>query len=879
MTELAKTYEPQSTEGRIYELWERSGGFRAEVNKKKKPFSVAIPPPNVTGQLHLGHAFDNTLQDILVRFRRMQGYCAVWVPGTDHAGIATEAVVAKRLLEEGLSRQQLGREAFIEKVWEWKEQYGGRIVGQLKRIGSSCDWSRLRFTMDTGCSEAVREVFVRLYEKGLIYRGSRIINRCPECATALSDAEVEYTERAGHLWHIAYPLSDGGGSLVVATTRPETMLGDVAVAVHPDDERYKAHIGKTVRLPLQGRDIPVIADGYVDMSFGTGCLKITPAHDPNDYEVALRHNLPRPLVLNEKAAVNERGGKYCGMSREQAREAVLRDLEGEGLLVRTEDHTHSVGSCYRCGTTVEPMDSEQWFVKMEPLAKPAVKAVKDGRVTFVPKRFAKVYMNWMNGVRDWCISRQLWWGHRIPAWHCPCGHITVGREDPAVCGKCGNAAIERDADVLDTWFSSALWPFSVFGWPQDTDDLRYFYPTSVVVPGYDILFFWVARMVFSGLEHTGDVPFRTVYLHGLIRDAQGKKMSKSAGNGVDPLDVIGQYGADALRMYIISGNAAGADIRFSAEKCGAMRNFANKLWNAARFVIMRSEPEAWSFPDKLELSDMWILTKLNNLIPEVTENMEKYELGIAAQKLYDFVWSDFCDWYIELTKPRLQAVPKQDSGIVAEQMLCHTLMNILKLLHPFMPFITEEIWQALPCERDKDILMLESWPKPEGRLIFNAECRAMEQIMELITAIRAQRAELGIPPSKRSAMYVVSDIDCDKEQLELYLQKSAFASEVTVVKKPPQGKGRLLRCVTGSAAAYLPAEGLVDIEVERQKLLVALAGAKEEAKALRKKLANEAFLAKAPPEIVEKEREKLAASRRLARKLTAGVKAYEASVE
>ena len=867
--ELSKIYDPKSVEGRIYSMWEEGGYFKQAVDRSKKPFSIVIPPPNVTGQLHLGHAFDNTLQDIIIRFKRMQGYAALWVPGTDHAGIATQIKVEEALRnEQGLTRHDLGRDAFIERVWDWKERFGSRIIQQLKVLGSSCDWSRERFTMDEGCSKAVREAFVTMYQKGLIYKGSRIIHWCPNCITALSDAEVEYADRDSFLWHIRYPLSDGSGHLIVATTRPETMLGDTAVAVHPEDERYKHLIGKTVTLPLMSKAIPIVGDDYVEKDFGTGVVKITPSHDPNDFEVAARHNLPHVLVLDGQANINENGGKYQGLTREEARKAVVADLEAAGLMEKIEPYAHSVGSCYRCHTIVEPMDSAQWFVQMKPLAEPAMEVVKDGRMKFVPERFTKTYMNWMENVRDWCISRQLWWGHRIPAWTCEeCGHITVSREDAACCEKCQSTKITQDPDVLDTWFSSALWPFSVFGWPDKTEDLDFFYPTGVVVPAYDIIFFWVARMIFSGMEHMGEVPFHTAYLHGLIRDSKGKKMSKSAGNGVDPLDVIDQYGADALRFYIVSGNSAGADIRFSDEKCEAMRNFANKLWNASRFVLMNLHTENWAFPEELDLADKWILNRLENLIPEITENMERFEQGIAAEKLYDFIWSDFCDWYIELCKSRLQGKDETQKQ-VAEQILCYVLTNALKLLHPFMPFITEEIWQALPHEdSEAGVLMREAWPKQEYRLLFPQEHDQMEKIMDVIRAVRARRAEMGVPPSKKSQMFIVTELDGIFEEGIKYLQRLASASEVHIVANIPEGLGNMVQVVTDSAVAYLPLGELKDLGAEKQRLGKELETAQKDLTALTAKLDNPGFVGKAPERVVLTERERKAKLEALVQKL------------
>ena len=752
--ELPKVYEPREVEGRVYEMWEKNGCFEGHRDPDKRPFTIVMPPPNVTGQLHMGHAMDCTLQDILIRFKRMQGYAALWVPGTDHAGIATQIKVEEELRKsEGLTRYDLGREKFLERVWDWKHKFGNRIVEQQKKLGASCDWSRARFTMDEGLSNAVRHVFVSLYNKGLIYKGSRIINWCPHCVTALSDAEVEYKEKPGHLWHIRYPIAGEEGRYVtVATTRPETMLGDTGVAVNPEDGRYRDIVGKKCILPLVNKEIPIVADAYVDMEFGTGCVKMTPAHDPNDFEVGLRHNLESIRVLDDNGKVVEGYGRYSGMDRYEARKAIVADLEEQGYLVKVEEHTHNVGTCYRCGTDVEPIISAQWFVKMEPLAREALRVVNDGEVKFVPDRFSKIYTNWMENVHDWCISRQLWWGHQIPAWTCDdCGHINVSREDPTKCEKCGFTHLTRDPDVLDTWFSSALWPFSTLGWPEKTADLDFYYPTSVMVTGYDIIFFWVARMIFSGCEQMHQIPFHTVLIHGLVRDDKGRKMSKSLGNGIDPLEMADQYGADALRFNLITGNSPGNDMRFYTERCEAMRNFANKIWNASRFLMMNLTIDRCELPGRLELEDKWILSKLNSVIPEVTENMERYELGVAAQKVYDFIWDSYCDWYIELTKTRLQG-EDEDSKLRAQQVLCYVLTETLKLLHPFMPFITEEIWQALP--HSGDYLMLQQWPQHRAELDFPEEEKAMELIMDAIRGVRARRAEMNVPPSKKAQLTV-----------------------------------------------------------------------------------------------------------------------------
>jgi valyl-tRNA synthetase len=847
-------------------MWIDGNYFHAKVDWTKRSFSIVIPPPNVTGQLHLGHAFDNTIQDILVRVKRMQGYSAVWVPGTDHAGIATQIKVEENLRKEGKTRHDLGREAFVELVWEWKRLHGGRIIEQLKTLGSSCDWERERFTMDEGCSRAVREVFVRLYEKGLIYKGSRIINWCPHCATAISDTEVEYRAQHGHLWNIRYKVSGSDEVLVVATTRPETMLGDTAVAVHPEDERYRHLVGKTCVLPLVGRVIPIVADSYVDPSFGTGCVKITPCHDPNDFEVAARHGLEHVLVMDGAARINENGGQYKGLTREEAREAVLRDLEAGGFLAGVEDHDHNVGVCYRCDTLVEPIISSQWFVKMEPLAGPAIDVVRDGRMKFVPERFTKTYLNWMEHVRDWCISRQLWWGHRIPAFYCDdCGHVTVAREDPTACEACHSAHIRQDEDVLDTWFSSALWPFSVFGWPNETPELKYFYPTTVVTPGYEIIFFWVARMIFSGLEHMGDVPFHTAYIHGIVRDDQGRKMSKSLGNGIDPVEIIDAYGADALRFTMVTGNAPGSDMRFYHERCEAMRNFGNKLWNAARFVLMNLHVDTWELPEELAMEDKWILSKFNRLVPDVTENIENYEVGVAAQKLYDFLWDDVCDWYIELVKPRLQGgdAARRSS---AEQVLVAVLTGALKLLHPFMPFITEEIWQALPHEGPA--LMVAEWPHPDERLNFPVEEADMERVMAVIGAVRARRAEMRVPPAKKARILVVTTYRAAFEEGRASLMKLAGCSEVEIRETPPEDVKGLVALVTDSAQIYLPLAELVRVADERARLEKERRTAETERAKLSAKLANQGFVDKAPAAVVEAERARLDKLDSLLRKLS-----------
>ncbi|MGI5970101.1 MAG: valine--tRNA ligase [Oscillospiraceae bacterium] len=869
MRELPKTYEPQAVESRIYDMWLKGGYFRAERDMQKKPYTIVMPPPNVTGQLHMGHAMDCTLQDILIRWRRMQGYAALWLPGSDHAGIATQIKVEEALREEGLTRYDLGREKFIERVWEWKRLYGGRIVQQQRKLGSSCDWERARFTMDEGCSRAVREAFVRLYEKGLIYKGSRIINWCPHCTTALSDTEVEYKDKPGKLWHIRYPVKGSDEYVVVATTRPETMLGDTGVAVHPEDERYTHLVGKTCILPLVGREMPIVADEYVDREFGTGCVKMTPAHDPNDFEVGLRHNLESIRVLDDEGKVNENGGKYEGMDRYAARKAVLKDLEEQNYLVKTEEHQHSVGTCYRCSTDVEPIISAQWFVKMKPLAKEAIRVVEDGEVKFVPDRFTKIYTNWMENVHDWCISRQLWWGHQIPAWYCAdCGHITVSREDPSRCEKCGSENITRDEDVLDTWFSSALWPFSTLGWPDNTPDLQYFYPTDVLVTAYDIIFFWVARMIFSGCEHMKKYPFHTVFIHGLVRDEKGRKMSKSLGNGIDPLEMAEKYGADALRLNMVTGNSPGNDMRFFVERCEAMRNFANKIWNASRFVLMNLTIDKNELPemDALEAEDKWILGKLNALIAEVTENMEKFELGIAVQKIYDFIWSSYCDWYIELTKPRMTGGDPARKKI-AEQVLVYVLSDTLKLLHPFMPFITEEIWQSLPHEGES--IMISPWPKAKPELSFEDEAASMERVMEIIGAIRARRSEMGVPPSRKSKLTIVTDMPQAVEAGRDYILKLAYASELTVTDKAPENTEDMAVVTTPIARCFMPMSDLVDMEKERERKERELQKAEAELARVLEKLGNERFVSRAPENVVQAEREKEIKLRALIEKLKA----------
>ena len=853
--ELSKTYDPKQVEERIYQNWVDKGYFHAEVDETKKPFTIVIPPPNVTGQLHMGHALDETFQDILIRAKRMQGYNALWIPGTDHAGIATQIKVEEDLrVNEGLTRYDLGRDEFLKRVWAWKEKFGDRIISQLKKIGCSCDWERERFTMDEGCSKAVKTVFVNLYNKGLIYQGNRIINWCPSCATALSDAEVEYAEQDGFFWHIKYPIKDNDGFVEIATTRPETLLGDTAVAVNPEDERYKDLVGKMLILPLVGREIPVIADDYVDIEFGTGCVKITPAHDPNDFEVGLRHNLEQIKVMNDDATINSYGGKYEGMDRYAAREAIVKDLEEAGLLVKVVPHAHNVGQCYRCGTTVEPITSKQWFVKMEPLAKPAADAVINGDTKFVPDRFSKTYLHWMENVHDWCISRQLWWGHRIPAYYCQdCDETVVSGEDVTVCPKCGGK-MKQDEDVLDTWFSSALWPFSTLGWPDDTEDLKYFYPTDTLVTGYDIIFFWVARMMFSGLEHTGEVPFKHVYIHGLVRDSQGRKMSKSLGNGIDPLEIIEQYGADALRFTLATGNSPGNDMRFYMERVESSRNFANKIWNASRFVLMNLNIDKCELPDldKLMPEDKWILHAYNEVVKGVTENLDKYELGIAVSKLYDFIWDSFCDWYIELVKPRFSE--EGESNIVAQQVLTYVLSNTLKLLHPFMPFITEEIWQALP--HDGESIMISDFPVYNEALKNDSAESDMLMIMESIKGIRNIRNEMNVPPSKKCKLYIVTDNSKVFSEADRFYVKLASASEVIVQSDKAGVPENAVSVAAPGAELLLPLDELVDKDKERERLTKEKARLEGEIKRVEGKLNNKGFTDKAPAAVVEEERKK-----------------------
>ena len=853
--ELDKQYSPQNVEDRTYKFWCDHKYFHAEVNPDKNPYTIVIPPPNITGQLHMGHALDETLQDILIRWRRMEGYETLWLPGTDHASIATEAKIVEAMRKEGITKEEIGREKFLERAWEWKAQYGGRIVEQLKKLGSSCDWDRERFTLDEGCSKAVREVFCKLYDKGLIYRGERIINWCPHCLTSISDAEVEYEDQAGHFWHLRYPFKDGSGYLELATTRPETLLGDTAVAVNPNDERYKDMVGKTLILPIVHREIPVIADDYVDIEFGTGVVKITPAHDPNDFEVGLRHNLEVINVLTPDAKIVDDYPKYAGMDRYEARKAIVEDLQAEGALVKIEDYSHNVGTCFRCGTTVEPRVSKQWFVKMEPLAKPAVEVVRNGEVKFVPERFDKTYFHWMENIKDWCISRQLWWGHRIPAYYCDdCGEVMVSAQEVHTCSKCGGNHVHQDPDTLDTWFSSALWPFSTLGYPDDTKELEYFYPTDTLVTGYDIIFFWVARMIFSGVEHMGQVPFHTVLIHGLVRDAQGRKMSKSLGNGIDPLLVIDQYGADALRFTLATGNAPGNDMRFSDEKVKASRNFANKLWNAARFVLMYlgNDYSYPGLPKDLAIEDKWILSKVNTLAKEVTDNLERFELGIAVAKLYDFIWDVFCDWYIEIAKIRLQSGEGADT---AKAVLVYVLTDILKLLHPFMPFITEEIYQAIP--HDTESIMISKWPEYDPTLSFADEEAQMEKIMDAIRAIRNRRAEMNIPPSKKSKVYVETAFSDVFTVGSEFIKRLAYASDVEIADAFGD-LGNTVTIVTNDAKIYIPLGDLVDFEAEAKRLQKELAAAEEKLAFINKKLDNPGFVNKAPEKVVQQNRDEAA---------------------
>ena len=852
--ELEKQYNPKNVEDRTYQMWLDKNYFHAKREAGKKTYTIVIPPPNITGQLHMGHALDNTLQDILIRYHRMAGYDTLWVPGTDHASIATEAKIVEAMKKEGLTKEQIGREKFLERAWAWKKQYGGRIIEQLKKLGSSCDWERERFTLDEGCSKAVNEVFCNLYEKGLIYRGERIINWCPHCLTSISDAEVEYEEQAGHFLHLRYPFKDGSGYLELATTRPETLLGDTAVAVNPKDERYRDAVGKTLILPLVHREIPVVADDYVEMDFGTGVVKITPAHDPNDFEVGLRHDLPVINVLTDDAKITDDYPAYAGMDRYEARKAIVRDLEAEGALVEIEDYSHNVGTCYRCSTTVEPRVSKQWFVKMKPLAGPAIDAVKNGDTKFVPQRFEKVYFHWLENIRDWCISRQLWWGHRIPAWYCAdCGEITVSRTAPDACAHCGGTHLEQDPDTLDTWFSSALWPFSTLGWPEQTEDYKHYYPTNTLVTGYDIIPFWVMRMMFSGLEQTGRVPFDTVLIHGLVRDAQGRKMSKSLGNGIDPLEVIDQYGADALRFTLATGNSPCNDMRFSDTRVEASRNFANKIWNAARFILMNlsDDEPAPHIPENLALEDKWILSRFNALAMGVTDALEKYELGMAVQKLYDFIWDVFCDWYIEIAKIRLNGSDEAAKQTV-KAVLVYVMSNTLKLLHQFMPFITEEIWQALPHTGES--IMISEWVKADDALRFSAEEEEMERIMSAIKAVRNRRAEMNVAPSKKAKIFIETAYADTFEKGKVFFERLASASEVEVGAKFDD-MDDAVSIITESARMYIPMAELVDFQAEIARLQKEKAGVEKELAMVNGKLSNENFVSKAPAAVVEGQRQ------------------------
>ncbi len=852
--ELSKLYDPKEVEDKIYKFWMDNDCFKAHRDPDKKPYTIVIPPPNITGQLHMGHALDETLQDILIRWKRMSGYAALWLPGTDHAAIATEAKIVAAMAEEGLTKEGIGREAFMERAWAWKAKFGGRIVEQLKKLGCSCDWSRERFTMDDGCNKAVREVFVNLYNKGLIYRGERIINWCPHCKTSISDAEVNYEDQAGHFWHLRYPLADGNGFIELATTRPETLLGDTAVAVHPDDERYKHLIGKNVILPIVHREIPIVADTYVEMDFGTGVVKITPAHDPNDFEVGLRHKLPVINVMTDDAKIVADYPKYAGMDRYDARKAIVADLEAEGALIKVEDHAHNVGTCYRCGTTVEPKVSTQWFVKMEPLAKPAIDAVKTGKTKFVPERFDKIYYHWLENIKDWCISRQVWWGHQIPAFYCDeCGEMVVTKENSAVCPKCGKP-MRQDEDTLDTWFSSALWPFSTLGWPENTEDLKYFYPTNTLVTGYDIIFFWVIRMMFSGLEHMGEVPFDTVLIHGLVRDSQGRKMSKSLGNGVDPLEEIEKYGADALRFMLATGNAPGNDMRYIEDKVKASRNFANKLWNASRFIMMNlpDDFKLNGLPENLNVEDKWVISRFNRLAKEVNENLEAFELGVACSKLYDFIWDVYCDWYIELTKPRIAA--GGETAATAQAVLVWVMQGMLKLLHPFMPYITEEIWSAVS---DSDVpCILSVFPTYDEKLDFAAEEAQFEKIIAAIRGIRNRRAEMNVPPSKKAALHIETAESEIFEQGRLFFERLASAAEIFISDKVDMPDA--VTVVTDCARIFIPMDELVDKEKELARLNKEKAAVQKDIDFSSNKLNNAGFVAKAPAQQVEAEKAKLA---------------------
>lgn len=860
--ELAKSYDPKQVEDRLYSSWVENGYFTPEVDPDKEPYTIVIPPPNITGQLHMGHALDNTLQDILIRWKRMQGYSTLWLPGTDHASIATEAKIVESLAKDGISKYDLGREKFLDKAWEWKDVYGGRILTQLKKLGSSCDWSRERFTLDEGCSKAVENVFIKYYEKGLIYRGERIINWCPNCKTSISDIETIYENKQGNFWHIKYPVKDSHEYLEIATTRPETMLGDTAVAVNPKDERYMHLVGKTLILPLMNKEIPIIADDYVDLEFGTGAVKITPAHDPNDFEVGLRHNLPMPRVLNDDGTINELGGKYEGMDRFEARKAIIKDLEELGLLVKTKDHEHNVGHCQRCSTVIEPILSKQWFVKMKSLAEPALKVVRDEEIKFVPERFSKIYFNWMENIQDWCISRQLWWGHRIPAYYCThCNEVIVAKEKPSKCSKCGGE-FKQDEDTLDTWFSSALWPFSTLGWPENTEDLKYFYPTSVLVTGYDIIFFWVARMIFSAMENMNEIPFKHVFIHGMVRDSEGRKMSKSLGNGIDPMDIIDKYGADALRFNLITGNSPGNDMRFIWEKVEACSNFANKIWNASRFVMMNLDSTAVLEADRnvyeenLTTADKWILSRYNTIVREVTDNLEKFEIGVAAQKLYDFMWSEFCDWYIELVKPRLYGEDKA-SNLAAQITLVNVLSGTMKLLHPMMPFITEEIYQHLPGA-DKSIV-ISKWPEYDEKRNNPEQESNMEIVMDAIKSIRNIRAEMNVVPSRKAKVLIIATDEKVSSAIaagSIYFERLASASEVLLLDEKKQIPEGAVSVVIAGAEIFLPLEELVDMEKEKERLKKDMENLEKELQRVRGKLNNQGFVAKAPQEVIEEERAK-----------------------
>ena len=852
--ELNKVYEPSQVEDKIYKFWMDGGMFKAQPDSKKEPYCIVMPPPNITGQLHMGHALDETLQDILIRWKRMSGYSALWVPGTDHASIATEAKIVEAMRKEGITKDDIGREGFLKRAWDWKAQYGGRIVEQLKKLGSSCDWSRERFTMDEGCSKAVKEVFVSYYNKGLIYRGERIINWCPHCKTSISNAEVVYEDQAGHFWHLRYPLTDGSGYVELATTRPETLLGDTAIAVNPKDERYKDIVGKTVMLPLVNREIPVVADSYVDMEFGTGVVKITPAHDPNDFEVGARHDLPIINVLTEDAKIVDDYPAYAGMDRYEARKKIVEDLEKGGFLVRVEDHEHNVGTCYRCGTTVEPRVSLQWFVKMKELAKPAIEAVRTGDTKFIPARFEKNYYHWMEDIRDWCVSRQLWWGHQIPAFYCDdCGEMVVTKEDSAVCPKCGKP-MRQDPDTLDTWFSSALWPFSTLGWPEQTEELKYYYPTNTLVTGYDIITFWVSRMMVAGMEYMHEKPFSTILIHGLVRDAQGRKMSKSLGNGIDPLEIIANYGADALRFMLATGNSPGNDMRFIEDKVKASRNFANKIWNAARFIMMNLPDgfKADKLPEKLNVEDKWVISKFNTLAKEIGENLDKFELGVAVQKLYDFIWDVYCDWYIELTKPRIAAGGETES--TAQQVLVWVMKGMLKLLHPFMPFITEEIWQALV--NDGSAIMLQDFPVFDGKLVYADDESAFEKIIAGIKGIRNCRGEMNVPPSKKAKLFIETQQADIFAKGEMFFERLAYASEVNICEKVDEKD--CVTVVTDSARFFIPLSDIIDVEKETARLNKDKEKVQKDIDFLSKKLNNQGFIAKAPAQLIEAEKAKLA---------------------